>query len=333
VIDGSAAYDSSQRTNVHREELVTLVPVGDQIGPLVDDEVRHRLSRRYGSGIGSWLDALPARLQELAWRWRLDLGPFVRRGTVSVVLNCRDQAGTPVILKVSPDHQRIVTETRALAAWHTRHVPHVIASDEAQGALLMEAIQPGTALDESGQVPGTSALADLVHALHQHAPPSESVPRVEERIASLYRSGEANYARRPDLQDVIPRPLYERGRRAANTLAAEACRPVVLHGDLTPANVLDGGAGRGLVAVDPAPCWGDPAFDSVDLLMWRADDLTTLSARARDLGDRVGFAQERALRWCAAFAAMVALELAEAALPGEPPSTRLTMLVDLASAS
>jgi streptomycin 6-kinase len=212
-------------------------------------------------------------------------------------------------------------------------VPHVIASDEAQGALLMEAIQPGTALDESGQVPETSALAALLTALHQHAPPSESVPRVEERIASLYRSGEANYTRRPDLQEVIPRPLYERGRRAAEALAAEASRRVVLHGDLTPANVLDGGTGRELVAIDPAPCRGDPAFDTVDLLMWRADDLTTLSARAHDLGYRLGFPQERALRWCAAFAAMVALELAEAAPPGQPPSTRLTMLAELASAS
>ena len=304
--------------------------VEEQIGPVVDDEVRHRLRRRYGSEVGTWLDGLPARLQELARRWQLDLGPFVRRGTVSVVLNCRDQAGSPVILKVSPDHQRIVTEARALAAWQTAHVPHVIASDETQGALLLEAIQPGTALDESGQVPATSAVGDLVNALHQHAPPSESVPPVEARIASLYRSGEANYTRRPDLQDVIPRSLYERGEKAAEALAAEASRRVVLHGDLTPANVLDGGAGRGLVAVDPAPCWGDPAFDTVDLLMWRADDLTTLSARARDLGDRLGLPQDRALRWCAAFAAMVALEIAEAAPPGEPRSARLRMLVELA---
>jgi streptomycin 6-kinase len=152
------------------------------------------------------------------------------------------------------------------------------------------------------------------------------------RIASLYRSGEANYTRRPDLQDVIPRSLYERGQRAATALAAEASRRVVLHGDLTPANVLDGGVRRGLVAVDPAPCLGDPAFDTVDLLMWRADDLSTLSARARELGDRLGFPQERALRWCAAFAAMVALELAEAAPLDEPPPARVGMLVELANA-
>lgn len=306
--------------------------VTDQIGPVVDDEVRHRLSRRYGSEIEPWLDALPARLQNLGERWRLDLGPFVRRGTVSVVLTCRDERGVPVVLKVSPDLERIVSETRALVGWQTSHVPRVIASDDTHGALLMEAIRPGTALDESDQVPEISAVADLVSALHQTAPLSDSVPPVEERIASLYRSGEANYTRRPDLQGVVPRSLYERGRAAADALAAEASRRVVLHGDLTPGNVLDGGVGRGLVAVDPAPCSGDPAFDTVDLLMWRADDVSTLSARARDLGDRLGFPPERALRWCAAFAAMVALEHGEAAPPGVPPSARLGMLIELANA-
>jgi streptomycin 6-kinase len=93
--------------------------------------------------------------------------------------------------------------------------------------------------------------------------------------------------------------------------------------------VLHAGAGRGLVAVDPAPCWGDPAFDTVDLVMWQAEDLATVAARARDLGRRLGFPEETALRWCAAFAAMIALELAEAAAPGAPTSPRLNMLLEL----
>ena len=299
------------------------------VGPVVDDEVRHRLSRRYGSAIGPWLDGLPILLGELAQRWQLDICSVVRRGTVSLVLNCRDPLGAPLILKVSPDRQRIAAEARALSAWRTRHVPHVVASHAGRGALLMEAIQPGIALDESGRLPATSAVAQLLHALHEHGPPPSSVPPIEDRIASLYRSAEANYTRRPDLLDLIPRSVYERGRRAANTLARQACRRVALHGDLTPANVLHAGSGRGLVAVDPAPCWGDPAFDTVDLVMWQAEDLATVAARARDLGRRLGFPEETALRWCAAFAAMIALELAEAAAPGAPTSPRLNMLLEL----
>ena len=84
------------------------------------------------------------------------------------------------------------------------------------------------------------------------------------------------------------------------------------HGDLTPVNVLDGGAQRGLVAIDPAPCLGDPAFDAIDLVFWRADDLETIAARVEQLAPAVGAVGTRFLDWCAAFAAMVALEIAEA---------------------
>jgi streptomycin 6-kinase len=109
---------------------------------------------------------------------------------------------------------------------------------------------------------------------------------------------------------------------------------LVLHGDLTPANVLDGGSIRGLVAVDPAPCWDDAAFDPVDLLLWRSEDLATLGARAQELGDQLDSRPERLLRWCAAFAASVALEEAEEAEEasiGASPSARIRMLIDLAS--
>jgi streptomycin 6-kinase len=304
--------------------------VADPEVPILDDEVRRRLGRRYGADVEPWLDALPAVMHDLAERWRLGLGPLVRRGTVSVVLHCRAAAGAPAILKLSPDRPRIAAEARALTVWRTSHVPNVLASDEDRGALLLEAIMPGTALDEVGRAPGTSAIATLVRALHQHRWPFSALPHVEERIAALYRSGERNYARRPDLGSLVPRSLYENGRRAADALAAEPGLRVVLHGDLTPANVLDGGAERGLVAIDPAACWGDPAFDTVDLLMWRADDLATLTARSQEVADRLGVPHERPLRWCAAFAAMVALEEAEAAGPEHLPSIRFAMLIDLA---
>jgi streptomycin 6-kinase len=296
---------------------------------VADDEVRHRLGRRYGPAIGPWLDELPARLHDLAERWQLHLGPLVRRGTVSVVLHCAAR-GVPAVLKVSPDRERIAAEASALAAWRTPHSPRLIADDRSRGALLMEAIRPGTALDESGRVPGSSAVAALLRALHEGASPPAGVAPVEDRIAALYRSGEANYARRPELQDLIPRPLYERGRRAAGALAAEPSGRVLLHGDLTPANVLDGGTRRGLVAIDPAPCWGDPAFDTVDLLFWRADDLVTLTTRADALAELLGLPPNRLVRWCAAFAAMVALERAEA---GPSDETRTRMLVVLAGSA
>jgi len=161
-------------------------------------------------------------------------------------------------------------------------------------------------------------------------PPVKAVPPVVDRIEALFRAGEANYTRRPDLQDVVSRVLYDRGRRAALALAAETpAAQVVLHGDLTPVNVLDGGARRGLVAIDPAPCWGEPAFDTVDLLLWQVADLTELTARATDLAARLGLSPDRMVRWGASFSAMEALELAEAAPPDSLPTERLRLLLEL----
>ena len=67
----------------------------------------------------------------------------------------------------------------------------------------------------------------------------------------------------------------------------------------------------GLVAIDPAPCLGDPAFDAVDLLFWRAGDVGVVDERAERLAPSIGADPERLVGWCSAFAAMVALELAE----------------------
>src|SRR5213079_3710177 len=113
------------------------------------------------------------------------------------------------------------------------------------------------------------------------------------RIAYLFDAGMKNYERRPDLAEPIPHELYERGRQLAIQLAADAAPTVLLHGDLTAVNVLDGGADRGLVAIDPAPCLGDPAFDAIDLILWKADELETIEARAERLAAATGMDAER----------------------------------------
>jgi streptomycin 6-kinase len=112
---------------------------------------------------------------------------------------------------------------------------------------------------------------------------------------------------------VVAPELYERGRQLAIRLVERVSPTALLHGDLTPNNILDGGNERGLVAIDPAPCLGDDlAFEAVDLLLWQAGDVDVVAARAQQLAPAIGVEASRLLDWCTAFAAMVALELAEA---------------------
>ncbi|HEY3506349.1 MAG TPA: aminoglycoside phosphotransferase family protein [Actinocatenispora sp.] len=201
------------------------------------------------------------------------------------------------------------------AAWHTPHAPAVLAYDEGHGALLLDAVDPGTPLALAPDPPASERVAALMAALQGGG--VAGFPPVEDRIGHLFRASRVLYERHPDSAAVVPPELYERGRRLATHLAADPASAVLLHGDLTPGNVLDGGTRRGLVTIDPAPCVGDPAFDGVDLLLWRAYDVATVTARADRFAAAGGPDATRLVAWCVAFAGMVALEVA-----GEPGADR-----------
>jgi streptomycin 6-kinase len=298
-------------------------------GPELDDQLRHRLRRRFGDPVDSWLDGLPPVLAGVAERWQIVLDSVVQRGSMSVVMRCRTGDGRPAVLKTSPDRSRILAEAAALSRWSTRHVPEVLAVDDVSGALLMEAVVPGTPLADSVLHPSPERLGSLVQALHAE-PTNDVVARpVVERVAYLFEAGRRNYERRPDLASSVPPELYERGRRLAMRLASEARPPVLLHGDLTSVNVLDGGEERGWVAIDPAPCLGDAAFDAVDLVLWRGEDAQTVTERAEATATALGVDARRVARWCAAFSAMAALEAAES---GKDGREQVELLLELARA-
>jgi streptomycin 6-kinase len=299
-----------------------LVTVGHSSPPVLDDALRTRLVTRYGDGIASWLDALPASLIELGARWRVGFGDLIQRGNMSVVIRCVLSDGQPGVLKVCPDRDRLASEAAALQRWRTRHVPTVHAVDTTIGALLMGAVVPGTMLLEAPTYPA-GAVAQLLRSLHADGIPDPSYPPVAQHIAYLFDSWARHRELHPELLEIVPGRLFDRGRRRAEQLAEDASPTVLLHGDLTPVNVLDGGQ-RGLVAIDPAPCLGDPAFDAVDLLFWEAADVATIVDRAELLGSALGVAASRLLDWCIAFAGMIGSELA--ATPGTSPARVRTAL-------
>jgi streptomycin 6-kinase len=83
-----------------------------------------------------------------------------------------------------------------------------------------------------------------------------------------------------------------------------------------------------MVAIDPAPCLGDAAFDAADLILWQAEDLQTIEARVERLAASADVDGERFFGWCVAFAAMSVLELAAR---GNGPSASIQALLELAS--
>src|SRR6266516_5496234 len=297
--------------------------------PRPDEGTRQRLTSRFGAEIGSWFDELPRVLAALGEQWQLVWDAPIPRGSVSVVIRCRMPDGRPAVLKVSPDRTRLTNEAAALDRWTTIHTPSFLAIDERAGALLIEAIEPGTPLVDAPTYPDMQSVAELLTSLHTTGVPDPSYPPLAHHIEYLFNSGTQPYKRRPELVDVVPPKLYERGRQLATRLVEPVSPTALLHGDLTPNNILDGGNQRGLVASDPAPCLGDDlAFDAVDLLFWQAEDVDMIVARAEQLTPAIDVDARRLLDWCTAFAAMVALELAEAP---NTPRERIEAAVTLAN--
>ena len=125
--------------------------------PGLDAGARQRLTARFGNQVASWFDELPGVLSALAQRWRFELGPPIPRGSMSVVCRCRLADGRGAVLKASPDRARLAYEAAALEGWHTVHTPAVLELDEQLGALLLEAIEPGTPLVVTSCAPCTPA--------------------------------------------------------------------------------------------------------------------------------------------------------------------------------
>lgn len=257
---------------------------------------RERLIARFGALAVPWWEALPGLVERLSARWGLRVGEPVGRGSTSLVLLCTRPDGRSAVLKLTPDPALAVDEARALRRWEaSRRVPAVWEADAAAGALLLEALPDTTPLADAARTPAVEEAAELIAALHAAGAPAGAPPLLE-RVDFVFPLWEAR------LPPAVPAELLRRGHALARELAADPGVPrVLLHGDLHPANVLDGGPGRGLVAIDPRPCAGDPLFDAVDWALWRLSG--DLEARLAVLAPG---AVERLRAWCAAFAAMIA---------------------------
>jgi streptomycin 6-kinase len=214
------------------------------------------------------------------------------------------------VLKLTPDSELGGAEAWALRKWESSgRVPLVWGYDATLGALLLEAIPSESPVSERRAAVELGEVADLIGGLHRSRAPgvADGVVSLAARVEFLFEHWVERHGRAGDVVTrAVPVDRLRRGHGLARGLAADAGVPVLLHGDLHPGNVLDGGAGRGLVAIDPRPCVGDAAFDVVDWVFWAVDDSGAWEPRSRDLALALGLDHERLWAWCAAFAAMLA---------------------------
>jgi streptomycin 6-kinase len=203
------------------------------------DEITARLSRRFGHGIGAWCAMLPERIARLSARWQLATGTVFDTGNSSVAIRCHGPDG-PAVLKVSPEPRFVMAQVRVLSGFApSGRVPSVLANDPDDGALLLEAIQPGAPVADSPHQPSTSDFAELLSALH-------GVTETPRRYtARSLLDGTAEFIgrarRRLDESTVHGKVLDDDLRvaeRIRGRLLAGNTREVLLHGDLHFATCL-----------------------------------------------------------------------------------------------
>ncbi|GGK74772.1 aminoglycoside O-phosphotransferase [Planomonospora parontospora subsp. parontospora] len=268
-----------------------------------------RLVTRFGPGVRGWLAALPPLVERLAVRWDLEVTGVVPHGNTSRAFRVRRADGSAGFLKLTPEPAICAAEALALRAWAgSPHVVRLIDADEGAGALLLEAVEPGTPVSGLAVPPSPDQVSALLRSLRVKEVPA-GLPPLRERVEFLFdltrrrlrsgpTAGDGGAAEAAGLLRTAEH-LLDRSLSAALALSGDGSTGLV-HGDLHPGNVLDGGA-RGLVVIDPRPSVGDPAFDAVDWVLGGG------AAHAEETVARLGQDTGRVMAWCRALAVAVAV--------------------------
>jgi streptomycin 6-kinase len=277
---------------------------------VLDDAAQERLVSRFGDGARAWCAALPGVVERCCSRWDLRLED-AQSGSTSRIYCGRQGGRREVVLKLTPDPAIAREEAVALRAWAASpRAVTLLDTDLGAGALLLERLRPGIKLRDASPPPAAREMAELLTGLRVEARElSGQLPSLGQRIEFIF-----NLIRKrrtsPRVAGLVDPELVIRGYELAQTLARGAPTELV-HGDLHFANILIAGSPpspRCLVAIDPRPCLGDPAFDAVDWVLWPRDR-DEVAHRIRELCGLIpSLDADRLWSWCRASAVIIAVQ-------------------------
>jgi streptomycin 6-kinase len=253
-------------------------------GEVVHPGFRAFVARIGGDDGRAWIASVPALLEAAAGRWQLELGQEMPGGVLACVVEATTADGREVVLKLPSPWARGRDEMAALRAWAGKGAPELLADDPQSGALLLERIRPGThpaSLE-------AAAVARLLGLLH--VPPYDGAPALGATVAQRICAAEAE-------RRATPQRLAW-AREALARLEPAPPPAVLVHGDLDERNVLRC-ARRGVCAIDPLPCAGDPLYDAASWIHGnrRPGRRARFDALAAELTLDAG-ARRRLRDWC-----------------------------------
>jgi streptomycin 6-kinase len=247
-------------------------------------------------GTTTWLATVPARVEELANLWSLEVGePFQPGGRTAWVSPARRFGGEDLILKVAWAHVEAADEAAGLREWDGAGAVRLLAeaSFDDTLALLIERCRPGTSLATRPEDEQDEIVARLLRQLWR-------VPAGSHEFRSL-QSMCNQWADEFDTDDARPAvldPGLERdGIAMMRALPSTADQQVLLCTDLHAGNVLAAERAPWLM-IDPKPHVGDPCYDPTQHMLNCERRLVTqpreLIARMADLA---GVDRDRLADW------------------------------------
>ena len=242
--------------------------------------------------------AVDSILETYLKRWRLvpDGEPIV---TPRAHLLPVRQHGAPAMLKVATEPEEAFGGL-LMEWWDGDGAARALAHESP--ALLLERATEGRALSDlvrSGQDDEASRVAcAVIERLHapRHNPLPSLVP-----LTHWFR----------DLTEASQEGLLARSKALALALLADPHPPTVLHGDVHHDNILDFGAARGWLVIDPKRLIGDRYFDYTNLFcnpdLASATNPEQFARRLAIVADAASLDRTRLLQWLLAWCGLSAV--------------------------
>jgi streptomycin 6-kinase len=216
-----------------------------------------RLTMHYGPSVSNWLTTISSVIDKAACAWGVTVCGFHDGGWASVVAHGTLDSGQRVVIKATPERDRYRREFAALRHWRGRHVPRLLATDDARQLLLMETV---------GQRPGGSVR------------PADHERRVARRLPELHRSTTDALPDVPHVKAILQTQTLPELRGSGTLrnsigasvasgvvtlgedLAERGYQPTLLHGDLYAENVAFDAIGEPRF-LDPRGMTGPTEYD------------------------------------------------------------------------
>ncbi|MHB8685509.1 MAG: aminoglycoside phosphotransferase family protein [Dehalococcoidia bacterium] len=266
---------------------------------------QRRITDVYGPDGTAWLRRLPALLRAAEERWEIRLQEPFPLSYNYVAPALRADGGSAVVKAGFPPRETR-NEIAALRHFDGHGSVRLIDADPERGLLLLERIEPGTALVALHDDDAATAIAAAVmRALSRPPDGAYPFPTVGGWAARFA-------AAPPDARGPLPARLVAAAEAHFQELLASSGEAVVLHGDLHHGNVLDAGGGA-WVCIDPKGVIGERAYEAGALLRnplpgiasW--PDLPRILARRVDrLSEELGIDRARIVGWGVAQAVLSA---------------------------